>query len=202
MGALLLDALSLSLSTLGSLDDCRPLRGNNNGDGVTVGQTRWVLSIWAWGNATHREARELAEKKGEEGPHGLVVTEAAPSQLTWSQRVKQSLSEIDAFGLILLGFGWSLLLLPFSLKTYAKGGWDNPSLIAMMVVGVIDSFYFIAGQMRGLYLSSYVYVITDWRERDWVYFNNTMTLCLCIFGVIAGLILRWTHRYKLLQSTV
>ncbi|KAK7045369.1 hypothetical protein VNI00_007618 [Paramarasmius palmivorus] len=184
-------------------------------------------------NAARREARELAEEKGEEGPHGVVVAEALLVQPTWSQRLKQALSEIDAFGLILLGFGWALLLLPFSLKTYAKGGWKNPSMIAMMTVGgvilivyvlyerfvakyptsprrlltnktficavVIDSFYFIAGMLRSLYLSSYTYVITDWSVANWTYFNNTMTLCLCIFGVTAGLILRWTHRYKLLQ---
>jgi hypothetical protein len=51
------------------------------------------------------------------------------------EAIKHNLEEIDAFGLILLGFGWSLLLLPFSLKTYADGGWKNPSMIAMMVVG-------------------------------------------------------------------
>jgi len=51
------------------------------------------------------------------------------------EALKQSLEEIDAFDLNLLGFGRSLLLLPFSLKTYADGGWRNPSMIAKMVVG-------------------------------------------------------------------
>ncbi|KAF9262039.1 MFS general substrate transporter [Marasmius fiardii PR-910] len=184
-------------------------------------------------NAARREARALAEKKGEEGPHGLVIAEAAPTNLAWKDRMKANLTEIDAFGLILLGFGWSLLLLPFSLKAYAKNGWKNPSMIAMMVVGGviliifvlyeryfaakpitprrlllnktfmcaagIDFFYFMAGQLRGLYFSSFIYIVEQWSVRNWTYFNNTMTLCLCIFGVIAGLIFRWTHRYKALQ---
>ncbi|KAK1227971.1 hypothetical protein PQX77_009018 [Marasmius sp. AFHP31] len=189
-------------------------------------------------NAARREARALAAEKREKGeeaddPQGLVVAEAAQSDLTWWQRVKIALSEIDGFGLILLGFGWSLLLLPFSLKSYAKNGWKNPSLIAMMVVGGIililfvlferfvaknpivprrlllnktfmcaagiDCLYFMAGQLRGLYFSSFIYIVEEWNIRDWTYFNNTMTLCLCIFGVVAGLIFRWTHRYKFLQ---
>ncbi|KAF7327597.1 hypothetical protein MKEN_00338900 [Mycena kentingensis (nom. inval.)] len=42
---------------------------------------------------------------------------------------------MDAFGLILLGFAFTLILLPFTLYTTAKDGWKNPSIIAMFVVG-------------------------------------------------------------------
>ncbi|TQN64253.1 Siderophore iron transporter 3, partial [Colletotrichum shisoi] len=152
----------------------------------------------------------------------------------WAESLKRSLVEIDAFGLVLLGFGWTLLLLPFSLKTYADHGCRNRSLIAMMVVGgvllvayvvyemkwakvpsaprrlvmnktflvaiVIDSLYMLAGNMRGLYWSSYVYIAKAWSSQDWVYYNNTLTLALCVFGLAAGLLQRWTHRYKMLQS--
>lgn len=71
-------------------------------------------------------ARRRAELEAEGGEEEVV---------SWSLRAKQVLIEIDAFGLILLGFGWSLLLLPFSLSSSARGGWNNPSLIAMMIVG-------------------------------------------------------------------
>ncbi|CAI4440390.1 BBM_1a_G0016500.mRNA.1.CDS.1 [Saccharomyces cerevisiae] len=57
--------------------------------------------------------------------------------------LKASLIEIAAFGLILLGFAFSLILLPCSLYSYAEGGWNNPSMIAMEVVG-------------GIFLVSYV----------------------------------------------
>lgn len=53
----------------------------------------------------------------------------------WATRLRDLLIEIDAIGLILLGFAFSLLLLPFSLYEYAKGGLSNPSMIAMIVVG-------------------------------------------------------------------
>lgn len=53
--------------------------------------------------------------------------------------------------------------------------------------------------MRGLYWSSYVYVAKPWSEQNWVYYGNTLTLSLCIFGPIAGLLQRWTHRYKTIQ---
>lgn len=86
-------------------------------------------------NAARRAARELAEKEGYEAPRGIIVAPAVEPALTWTQALKRNLEEIDAFGLLLLGFGWALLLLPFSLKTYAIGGWKNPSMIAMMVVG-------------------------------------------------------------------
>ncbi|KAJ7073237.1 major facilitator superfamily domain-containing protein [Mycena belliarum] len=42
---------------------------------------------------------------------------------------------IDAFGLLLLGTAFALVLLPFTLYTEAKDHWKNPSLIAMFVVG-------------------------------------------------------------------
>ncbi|KAL6810290.1 major facilitator superfamily domain-containing protein [Trichoderma sp. SZMC 28015] len=151
----------------------------------------------------------------------------------WTQSLKMNLEEIDAFGLVLLGFGWSLLLLPFSLKTYAEHGWRNESLIAMVIVGglllvayivfemkfarvpsaprrlvfnktfvmaiVIDSFYMLAGNIRSLYWSSYVYVAKPWSYQDWVYYGNTLTLALCITGPFVGLAQRWTHRYKFIQ---
>ncbi|KZL63241.1 siderophore iron [Colletotrichum incanum] len=186
-------------------------------------------------NETRRAAKELAKEKGHDGPRGAIVAPATEPSSTWSQSLKRNLIEIDAFGLVLLGFGWSLLLLPFSLKTYAEHGWRNQSLIVMMVVGgilliayvvyeikwakvpsaprrlvmnktflmaiVIDSFYMLAGNMRGLYWSSYVYIAKPWSSQDWVYYNNTLTLALCVFGLVAGLLQRWTHRYKMLQIT-
>uniref|UniRef100_A0A0B7K121 Major facilitator superfamily (MFS) profile domain-containing protein n=1 Tax=Bionectria ochroleuca TaxID=29856 RepID=A0A0B7K121_BIOOC len=184
-------------------------------------------------NAARRAAKEKAEEDGHDAPSGTVVAPAAEMSGTWKSRALKNLEEIDAFGLILLGFGWSLLLLPFSLKTYAKNGWKNPSLIAMMVVGgvllicyviyemkwakvpsaprrlifnrtfimaiIIDSMYMLAGNIRGLYWSSYVLIAKPWSQQNWVYYGNTLTLALCIFGIIAGLLQRWTHRYKAIQ---
>lgn len=57
----------------------------------------------------------------------------------------------------------------------------------------------MAGNLRSLYWSSYVYIGKPWSIADWTYYNNTLTLSLCVFGLVAGLIQRWTHRYKHLQ---
>jgi hypothetical protein len=151
----------------------------------------------------------------------------------WVNIVWAALIEIDVLGLLFLGFGFSLLLLPFSLASGASNGWKNPSLIAMMIVGgllliaygvyevyyapipsmprrvlfnrtfimsvCIDVVYLLAGQIGDLYLSSYVYVVTDLSTQNWTYFNNTLTMALCGFGVVAGVIMRITHRYKYMQ---
>ncbi|KAH3684753.1 hypothetical protein WICPIJ_004284 [Wickerhamomyces pijperi] len=151
----------------------------------------------------------------------------------WMGFIWRHLEEADFIGLLLLGFGWSLLLLPFSLTNTAIGGYSNPSLIAMFVVGgvllvvysvyelwiakypsmskkvllnrtfmtavCIDFFYQLGGMIRLLFFSSFVYVIFDWSYQNWVYFNNTLTMGLCFFGVVIGVIMRYTHRTKYLQ---
>lgn len=65
---------------------------------------------------------------------------------------------------------------------------------------IVDTIYILAGGLRSTYFSSFVYTVKDWSLQNWTYFNNTLTLTLCVFGVIAGIIQRITHRYKHLQS--
>lgn len=55
--------------------------------------------------------------------------------------------------------------------------------------------------MRGLYFASYVLIVKDWNYTNWTYFNNLMAISLCIFGVVAGILQRYFHRYKMLQIT-
>ncbi|OAA69488.1 siderophore iron transporter [Cordyceps fumosorosea ARSEF 2679] len=178
--------------------------------------------------AKHHGLVNMATKAAPRGLIVVVAAETGPKE-SWGRALLRNWHAIDAVGLVLLGFGWSLLLLPFSLKTYAEHGWRKPSMIAMMVVPyvvyevkwakipsaprrlmcnktfimsiIIYSFYFFAGNMRGLYWSSYVYVAKPGSQQDWVYYGNTMTLALCIFGPITGLLQRWTHRYKAIQLT-
>ncbi|RGP69531.1 siderophore iron transporter 3 [Fusarium sporotrichioides] len=65
-------------------------------------------------------------------------TEATPKNLTyWAKLAYRGLIDIDIVGLILLGFAFSLILLPITLAKSAKGGWNNPSMIAMIVIGFI-----------------------------------------------------------------
>lgn len=46
-------------------------------------------------------------------------------RITWWQLTKGWWVQIDAAGMILLGAGWALVLLPFTLSRSAEGGWGN-----------------------------------------------------------------------------
>ena len=83
------------------------------------------LSLRAKKMGIHSAADASAAAEG-----GKEKAPEKPAVPFW-QRTKEILIELDAFGLILLGFGWSLFLLPFSLEGSAKGHWHNPSMIAM-----------------------------------------------------------------------
>ncbi|KAE8342971.1 hypothetical protein BDV24DRAFT_173365 [Aspergillus arachidicola] len=155
-------------------------------------------------NAARRAAENLTEREGRDIPHE-----------PWVQSVRRILDEIDALGLILLGFGWSLLLLPLSLKTYADGGWRDHSLIAMMIIGglllityvsyevkwarvpsaprrlVFNKTFTMAIIIDSFYMHSYVYVAKPSGYQNWVYYGNTFTLALCIARhFIAGLLIK------------
>ncbi|KAM0414547.1 hypothetical protein ACHAPT_013615 [Fusarium lateritium] len=72
------------------------------------------------------------------------VSEATPKNLMyWAKLAYRGLIDIDIIGLILLGFAFSLILLPITLAKSAKGGWDNPSMIAMIVVGFVILIIFV-----------------------------------------------------------
>ncbi|WWC91110.1 uncharacterized protein L201_006051 [Kwoniella dendrophila CBS 6074] len=74
----------------------------------------------------------------------------------------------------------------------------NKSLICSCV---IDFSYYLSGYIHSTYYLSWVYVVVDWSARDYAFFSNITTVGLCLFGVVAGLIQRYTHRYKYLQVT-
>ncbi|KAJ7637628.1 major facilitator superfamily domain-containing protein [Mycena polygramma] len=191
-----------------------------------------ALVILFWGD---RKAKKI-------GALSLASSSYARRQQLAGKQPDQSLIQlglyywrlIDAFGLLLLGTGFALILLPFTLYTKAQNGWKNPSLIAMFVVGgillisfaawefkwashpvmprrimnktflccvAIDFMYYLSGYVTLTYFSSYVYVVKDWSLANYTYFNNILTVGLCAFGVLAGVIQRVTHRYKYLQLT-
>lgn len=152
---------------------------------------------------------------------------------TFLQTVVYYFNQVDGFGLLLIGFSFACLLAPGTLSTTAKGGYANPSLIAMYAVGgflfisflvwefrfaqhpimpkrvmnrtficciAIDFLYYFTGYLADTYYLSWVYIIKPtWSDRDYTYFGNILTVGLCGFAVFAGLIQRYTHRYKLLQ---
>ncbi|KAJ7895517.1 hypothetical protein B0H14DRAFT_3125227 [Mycena olivaceomarginata] len=60
---------------------------------------------------------------------------AAEQDRSLVQTVLHYTGIIDAFGLLLLGVAFSLILLSFTLYMGAENGWKNSSLIAMLLVG-------------------------------------------------------------------
>ncbi|KAF4950457.1 hypothetical protein FSARC_13194 [Fusarium sarcochroum] len=76
------------------------------------------------------------------------VSEATPKNLTyWAKLAYRGLIDIDIIGLILLGFAFSLILLPITLAKSAKGGWHNASMIAMIVMGFVILILFALFEM-------------------------------------------------------
>ncbi|KID93553.1 Major facilitator superfamily domain, general substrate transporter, partial [Metarhizium majus ARSEF 297] len=61
----------------------------------------------------------------------------------WAKLAYQGLIDIDIVGLILLGLAFSLILLPFTLAKKSQGGWSNPSMVAMLVMGFVCLIIFM-----------------------------------------------------------
>lgn len=151
----------------------------------------------------------------------------------WVHLLRGGLIDIDIIGLIILGFAFTLILLPFSIAKSTTGGWSSPRIIAMLVVGfvlliafglyeyylspkpvmsrrIINNRTFLAAvtiftcnqmasSVRNTYLASYVYIVKEWTEYQWIIFLGITTMGLSLLGPIVGLIQRKTHRYKSLM---
>ncbi|KAI7326268.1 MFS general substrate transporter [Hortaea werneckii] len=65
---------------------------------------------------------------------GLLPPSLFQGQSKW-KTIKSVWFELDAFGLLLICFGFSLILIPLTIGK--KTSWNDPSLIAMLVVGAV-----------------------------------------------------------------
>ncbi|OXG87858.1 siderophore-iron transporter Str3 [Cryptococcus neoformans Gb118] len=164
------------------------------------------------------------------GQHEAVKEDETAGMNTWG-KLRFYWTRLNVFGFLLMGFAFALLLTPMTLYTTAEGGYKNPSLIAMLVIGGVlficwciwdgffapypfmpkrvlnrtfiacltaDFFYYFSSYLVDGYFSSWVYVIVDWNDRNYAFFNNTVTVAMCGFAVFFGLLIRYTHRYKVL----
>ncbi|TPX12767.1 uncharacterized protein E0L32_000944 [Thyridium curvatum] len=61
---------------------------------------------------------------------------------------------------------------------------------------VIYTFNQMASATRNTYFSSYIWIIKDWTNYQWIIFLGITTMGLSILGPIVGLVQRATHRYK------
>ncbi|CAE6488938.1 unnamed protein product, partial [Rhizoctonia solani] len=168
-------------------------------------------------------ARHKAQSQG-------LVEPGPKNSATGILKVESIWDEVDMLGLLILSGGVTCVLLPLTLAKSAKGGWSNPSMIAMLTVGpilliafglyewkfapypivpmkclrnkavvgaaLIGFFDFVSFYLTFSYLYSFVFVVKGWELRHLNYFTSTQTVALTVFGIMAGIIMRTTHRYK------
>ncbi|SJL02116.1 related to siderophore iron transporter mirC [Armillaria ostoyae] len=167
-----------------------------------------ITLVWA-----ERKAKRL----------GLVPEKpkASNSDKSLLQRTLEVISQLDVVGLVLIGTSVALILLPLTLAENASGGWNNPSMIAMLVIGCvlfpavgpwefkfakypvipmrfITNFTVISFYLTYVYLYSFVIVVKPWSLINATYFIQTQSVGLTFFGILCGLAMRFLHRYKLL----
>ncbi|WWC59437.1 uncharacterized protein I303_101993 [Kwoniella dejecticola CBS 10117] len=190
-----------------------------------------ALIVLFWGDYRAKQIGALSLASSSYARQRVIAGETQPKK-TLLQLIIKYAREMDAFGLLLLTFAFGCILSPFTLNSTAKGGYTNPSLIALFVVGgvlfilfcayewkvtahpimplrimnrtficscAIDFLYFFSGGLGGTYWSSWLYVTEDLSAQHYTYLTNCLTVGLCFFGAVAGLIQRYTHRYKYLQ---
>ncbi|KAL1747554.1 major facilitator superfamily domain-containing protein [Schizophyllum fasciatum] len=174
-----------------------------------------VTLLWA-----ERKAKRL----------GLVVKREQQHSLP--ARLYHTAQKLDVMGLLLIGTSVALILLPLTLAKGAKGQWDNPSMIAMEVVGcvlliavavwdfkfaaypaiprrfvvnrsvvfasLIGFFDFISFYLNYTYLYSFILVTKDWPLVNTTYFTSCQSVALTVFGITAGLLMRFFKSYKII----
>ncbi|KAG8900112.1 hypothetical protein FRC00_014382 [Tulasnella sp. 408] len=83
----------------------------------------------------------------------------------------------------------------FSPKPLAPGRFlKNPSVVIASLIGFFD---FVSFYLTYTYLYSFVYITQpSWSVRELTYFANTQSVALTVFAIMAGVIMRFTHRFK------
>ncbi|KAG6885294.1 hypothetical protein C0993_003578 [Termitomyces sp. T159_Od127] len=146
------------------------------------------------------------------------------------EQIMDGANRLDIPGLVLIGTCVALILLPLTLSSSAEGGWNNPSMIAMIVIGcvlvpfigiyefnfakypviprrfavnrsiviasIIGALDFISFYLSFTYLYSYILIVKPWSLVNTTYFTQTQTVALTVFGIVAGLSMRFMRRTK------
>ena len=89
-----------------------------------------VISTLAW---AERKAQKMGLVKLD--TNAVLVRDETGNKRGVGRGFVKFATDMDLFGLLLLGTGWALLLIALTLSAQAVGGWSNPSIIAMIVLG-------------------------------------------------------------------
>ncbi|PIL29490.1 MFS general substrate transporter [Ganoderma sinense ZZ0214-1] len=133
---------------------------------------------------------------------GLVLLGAAVAlillPMTLAQRAKGSWSNPSMVAMFILGW---ILLPVFALwdikyakrPVIARRFLSNRTVVCVAFIGFFD---FLSFFLTFLYLPSFVFVTKTWSEEQVFYFGQAQTVGLTIFGILGGIIMRFTRRYK------
>ncbi|EKD15090.1 uncharacterized protein L3040_003709 [Drepanopeziza brunnea f. sp. 'multigermtubi'] len=118
------------------------------------------------------------------------------------------LIEFDVIGLLLIVAGFSLVLLPFSLVSYQREGWESPMIICMLVFGFVSLGLFAAWEKylapktffpfhlltnRSVLAACVVFQLSVSKAG---YINNIFNIVSCAWGVIIAIAIRKFDRFK------
>ncbi|KAF9046927.1 drug:h+ antiporter [Hymenopellis radicata] len=151
---------------------------------------------------------------------GLIPNKSAQPAQSIFAKIRNLVSKLDLFGLILIGTSVALILLPLTLAKSASNGWHNPSMIAMLVVGCVLLLFIAPWEAKvakypvlpGRFLKnrsivgasligffdfiSFYLTYTYLSATNITYFVLTQSVGLTVFGICAGFAMRYFHRYK------
>lgn len=121
-----------------------------------------------------------------------LQTPAQP-RLSIVQQVIKAINEMDIIGLILVATSLALILLPLSLAQTSKGGWSNPSMIAMIVIGCVLFPVFIVYDTK----------FAKYPIMPWKFLKNASILASCIIGFtdFVSFYLQFTNQYNFIYIT-
>ncbi|KAI7341063.1 major facilitator superfamily transporter [Hortaea werneckii] len=110
---------------------------------------------------------------------------------TATETFKHYFVQFDVVGMVLTIAGWSLLLLPFSLASYAPEGWSSYYIILMIVLGVVCLAGFVVWER---YFAPVPYI-------PWKFLKDRTILGACfMYGFMFLSIYCWdTYYYSYLQ---
>ncbi|KAH8092201.1 drug:h+ antiporter [Cristinia sonorae] len=152
-----------------------------------------------------------AEKRAKK----LGLVQKAPQtgpKKTFLQTAWGYVEQMDLVGLLLMGAAVSLILLPLTLSQTAKDRWHNRwdakfakipvvaprflknrAVIAAAWIGFLD---FISFYLTNTYLFSFILVVKPWPLINATYFSSCISVSLTVFGICAGIYMRFAQRFK------
>ncbi|KAL0936305.1 siderophore iron transporter mirb [Colletotrichum truncatum] len=99
----------------------------------------------------------------------------------------EKLTKPQVVGLILVSAGWSMLLLPFSLVSYTAHKWESPTIICLIVFGVVTLVAFAAWEKWFAVVSLFPYKFLKDR--------TVLGACL-VYGIMFASIYCWDSYYQ------